>query len=66
MRAFSSVQGPNRLVEHQAIAKRKSELTRMVSDLFRRFIEPPAIDHASGIYSAQRPPFFAAGRRDDF
>lgn len=45
---------------------RKSSITRIASDWFRRFVEPPIIDHASGIYSAQRPPFFAAGKRDEF
>jgi hypothetical protein len=66
LRVFSSPQGTDNLIARQAVAKRESPLTRMASDLFRRFVEPPIIDHASGIYSAQRPPFFAARRPDDF
>jgi hypothetical protein len=65
MRGFLSFHGSEKLAKN-ALPPQKASIARMASQLARRFVEPASIDHSTGIFTAQLPPFFASNRRDDF
>jgi hypothetical protein len=66
MRASSPLQSSRKSVHASALIARNGSFARIASKVLRFFVEPTSIDHESGIYSAELPPFFASRRRDDF